>query len=443
MRHAIRKHLGDFVAILVLFVIALGVGRYILANQRLRFPFIEDKPFTLKAEFSDAQAVTPGQGQTVRVAGVRVGDITKVELEDGQRDRDDRARPEVQGPRPHGRDRAAAAQDRPEGHVHRARPGHGTAPVAKEDGRSRSRTRARRRPGRDPLGARHRHARLPQAADQRRRQGPQGPRQRPARRLPRASSRPTATSRASHGAVADAPREPAPADPLAATSSTRARRPRRRARRSSSTPPRAVFRAFASEDQTSPAAVASCRARCSQTTDTLRQGPALRRRARPDAQAPAPAGPPARHGQPRGAPVRQARPRRSCATRSARSCATPVRWSATCARPRTNLAEADARPDAAFASLNRFFNMLGYNPNGREGPSVASRPRRGLPVLARLGPPTMATQLFSSSRRPRRASARSRSAAPATHQRDRPQQPAASSSSAMPDRPAHRPAVCG
>ena len=30
-----------------------------------------------------AQAVTPGQGQTVRVAGVRVGDISKVELKDG------------------------------------------------------------------------------------------------------------------------------------------------------------------------------------------------------------------------------------------------------------------------------------------------------------------------------------------------------------------------
>ena len=41
------------------------------------------KPFQLKAEFSTAQAVTPGQGQTVRVSGVRIGDITKVGLHDG------------------------------------------------------------------------------------------------------------------------------------------------------------------------------------------------------------------------------------------------------------------------------------------------------------------------------------------------------------------------
>jgi phospholipid/cholesterol/gamma-HCH transport system substrate-binding protein len=38
----------------------------------------------VKAELPDAQAVTPGQGQTVVVAGVRVGDIGAVELEDGR-----------------------------------------------------------------------------------------------------------------------------------------------------------------------------------------------------------------------------------------------------------------------------------------------------------------------------------------------------------------------
>ena len=56
---------------------------YIVQNQRLRIPVLEEKPFELKAEFQTAQAVVPGQGQTIRVAGVRVGDVTDVELEDG------------------------------------------------------------------------------------------------------------------------------------------------------------------------------------------------------------------------------------------------------------------------------------------------------------------------------------------------------------------------
>jgi phospholipid/cholesterol/gamma-HCH transport system substrate-binding protein len=84
MRTAIRKNLADFLAILGVVLLGLGIGAYILANQRLRFPLIEDKPYTVKAELSDAQAVTPGQGQTVVVAGVRVGDIGQVELEDGK-----------------------------------------------------------------------------------------------------------------------------------------------------------------------------------------------------------------------------------------------------------------------------------------------------------------------------------------------------------------------
>ena len=83
MTTAIRKHFRDFVALTLLFAIALGAAGYILAHQRLRFPLIEDKPMELKADFSDAQAVIPGQGQTVRVAGVKVGDIGKVDLKDG------------------------------------------------------------------------------------------------------------------------------------------------------------------------------------------------------------------------------------------------------------------------------------------------------------------------------------------------------------------------
>ncbi|MBA2505574.1 MAG: MCE family protein [Thermoleophilaceae bacterium] len=84
MRHAISKYFRDFVALVVLVVIGLGVGGYILSNQRVQFPIIEEKPFKLKAEFSDAQAVRPGQGQTVRVAGMRIGDIGEVELVQGK-----------------------------------------------------------------------------------------------------------------------------------------------------------------------------------------------------------------------------------------------------------------------------------------------------------------------------------------------------------------------
>ena len=81
---AIRKHLRDFIAVAVLLVVAMGVSYYILQEQRLRIPVLEEKPFELKAEFQTAQAVVPGQGQTIRVAGVRVGDVAQVELEGGR-----------------------------------------------------------------------------------------------------------------------------------------------------------------------------------------------------------------------------------------------------------------------------------------------------------------------------------------------------------------------
>lgn len=84
MRRAIGKHLRDFVALTAMAAVALTAAAYILSHQRLRFPIVEEKPFILKAAFSDAQGVMPGQGQTVRVAGMEIGDISDVELEDGQ-----------------------------------------------------------------------------------------------------------------------------------------------------------------------------------------------------------------------------------------------------------------------------------------------------------------------------------------------------------------------
>jgi phospholipid/cholesterol/gamma-HCH transport system substrate-binding protein len=80
---AIRKHLRDFAAILVLAAIAIGCLAYILNEQRFRIPLLEEPPFELEAELANAQGVMPGQGQTIRVAGMRVGDLGEVTLENG------------------------------------------------------------------------------------------------------------------------------------------------------------------------------------------------------------------------------------------------------------------------------------------------------------------------------------------------------------------------
>jgi phospholipid/cholesterol/gamma-HCH transport system substrate-binding protein len=83
MQEAIRKNLRNFVAVMVLLVVALVTTYVIIQEQRLRIPVLEEKPFELKAEFETAQAVVPGQGQTLRVAGVRIGDVQDVEVENG------------------------------------------------------------------------------------------------------------------------------------------------------------------------------------------------------------------------------------------------------------------------------------------------------------------------------------------------------------------------
>ena len=85
MMRAIRKHATDFIAVIVLIVIAIGVSGFIIYNQDARpaIPLLEPTPKKLNFEFSDAQAVTPGQGQSVRVAGVQVGKITEVHPKNG------------------------------------------------------------------------------------------------------------------------------------------------------------------------------------------------------------------------------------------------------------------------------------------------------------------------------------------------------------------------
>src|SRR3954453_21577220 len=87
MKRAIRAHLRDFVAVAVLVLIAIGVSAFMLGHQRLYLPKwvpgVGTDFYTVNAEFSTAQAVVPGQGQTVNIAGVPVGEIGNVDLKNG------------------------------------------------------------------------------------------------------------------------------------------------------------------------------------------------------------------------------------------------------------------------------------------------------------------------------------------------------------------------
>ncbi|MEZ5074285.1 MAG: MlaD family protein [Solirubrobacterales bacterium] len=87
MKKALRTYTRDFVAVLVLAALGL-VSLFVILSQQTTalpswFPFLGEPRFELKTEFQTAQAVTPGQGQTVTLSGVEIGDVTGVELENG------------------------------------------------------------------------------------------------------------------------------------------------------------------------------------------------------------------------------------------------------------------------------------------------------------------------------------------------------------------------
>jgi phospholipid/cholesterol/gamma-HCH transport system substrate-binding protein len=88
MKRAIQKHVWDFVAIVGLALISLLVAAYVLSHQRFYLPAwvpaIGSDFVDYNAEFSTAQAVVAGQGQTIQVAGVSIGEIGKVSLKDGK-----------------------------------------------------------------------------------------------------------------------------------------------------------------------------------------------------------------------------------------------------------------------------------------------------------------------------------------------------------------------
>jgi phospholipid/cholesterol/gamma-HCH transport system substrate-binding protein len=82
VRRAIRAHRVDFAAIAVLVVAAIGVTAYILEHQP-SFVFGQTY-YQVRAPFATAAAVTSGQGQAVTIAGVQVGQVGGVSLQNGQ-----------------------------------------------------------------------------------------------------------------------------------------------------------------------------------------------------------------------------------------------------------------------------------------------------------------------------------------------------------------------
>jgi phospholipid/cholesterol/gamma-HCH transport system substrate-binding protein len=77
----------DTIAITVLTVVAIVMTLWIFTQQKASLPswapLVGEDFSHLTAEFSNAQAVTPGQGQAVVIAGIQVGKISSVDLEDG------------------------------------------------------------------------------------------------------------------------------------------------------------------------------------------------------------------------------------------------------------------------------------------------------------------------------------------------------------------------
>jgi phospholipid/cholesterol/gamma-HCH transport system substrate-binding protein len=387
----IRRRIRDLVAVIALAAIALVVALYVTDRQRRRFPW-EEAPLRLRAEFSTAQAVMPGQGQTVRVSGVRIGDIGEVSLDDG------RAVVElVIDPEYEGLVRTdARALLRPKTGLKDMfvdlEPGSDTAPAAREgftipvsatspdvnpdeilaelDADTRDYLKlligdaGRGLEGRAPDLREILRRFEPTHRDLARVNGAVAERRHNLRRLITSLNRLNAEL-ASRG------------DDLAGLVDSSA----------------AVMRQFAAEQENVSGAVRELPGALAQTTDTLGRvqryaellGPTAEK-LRPAARALAPANDAVRPLAREATPLlrEDIRP----LVREARPVVRDLRPAA------RNLAAATPALGRSFARLNRFLNMLAYNPNGREDPSNAARQEGYLFWAAWLQ--HMATQLFSS-----------------------------------------------
>jgi phospholipid/cholesterol/gamma-HCH transport system substrate-binding protein len=87
LRDQLERYRAAFFSVVAMIVVALLVGGYTLANERLSlpswFPVLGKSYYTIKGDFRTALALTPGQGQAVTIAGAKVGEIASVQQHKG------------------------------------------------------------------------------------------------------------------------------------------------------------------------------------------------------------------------------------------------------------------------------------------------------------------------------------------------------------------------
>jgi phospholipid/cholesterol/gamma-HCH transport system substrate-binding protein len=82
-----RGRSKDTIAIIVLAAVGVVMTLWIFTQQKASLPawvpIVGEEFEHISGEFTTAQAVTPGQGQAVDIAGIQIGKVTSVDLEDG------------------------------------------------------------------------------------------------------------------------------------------------------------------------------------------------------------------------------------------------------------------------------------------------------------------------------------------------------------------------
>lgn len=84
----VRKQLPNAIWLVTMIATGLVVGSYLLAHERIAWPSwvpgLGRDYFYVNAKFKTAAGVLPGQGNAVTIAGVKVGEIAGVRVQDGQ-----------------------------------------------------------------------------------------------------------------------------------------------------------------------------------------------------------------------------------------------------------------------------------------------------------------------------------------------------------------------